>query len=66
LKETEYRRLRCSRCGFEADRDVIGKLNIRKRTLKILGISGGALTTPTAPQMTDVNPNRWGEPMIRR
>jgi len=65
LEETGYRRLRCSRCGFEADRDVVGKLNIRKRALKTLGISGGSLTTPTAPQMTDVNPNRWGEPMIR-
>jgi IS605 OrfB family transposase len=50
----------CSRCDFEADRDVIGKLNIRKRALKILGISGGSLTTPTAPQMTDVSPNNWG------
>jgi IS605 OrfB family transposase len=60
LEENGYRRLRCPRCGFEADRDVIGKLNIRKRALKILGISGGSLTTPTAPQMTDVNPNRWG------
>jgi hypothetical protein len=27
--------------------------------------SWGSLATPTAPQMTDVNPNRWGEPMIR-
>ena len=60
LEENGYRRLRCPRCGFEADRDVIGKLNIRKRALKILRISGGALTTPTAPQTTDVNPNRWG------
>jgi IS605 OrfB family transposase len=59
LEENGYRRLRCPRCGFEADRDVIGKLNIRKRALKILRISGGALTTPTAPQTTDVNPNRW-------
>jgi hypothetical protein len=25
------------------------------------GISGH----PDCPQMTDVNPNRWGEPMIR-
>ncbi|MEM4448516.1 MAG: hypothetical protein QXV47_07080 [Fervidicoccaceae archaeon] len=24
---------------------------------------GGSLTTPTAPQMTDVNPNRCGEPV---
>jgi len=64
LKEVDYRRLRCSRCGFEEDRDVIGKLNIRKRALKKLRIKvipGGSLTTPSAPQMTDVNPNRWGE-----
>jgi IS605 OrfB family transposase len=64
LAENGYRRLKCPRCGFEADRDVIGKLNIRKRALKMLGIKidfGGSLTTSTAPQMTDVNPNRWGE-----
>jgi putative transposase len=60
LEENGYRRLRYPRCSFEADRDVIGKLNIRKRALKILRISGGALTTPTAPQTTDVNLNRWG------
>jgi len=68
LEENGYRRLRCPRCGFEADRDVIGKLNIRKRALKKLKIKvipGGSLATPTAPQMTDVNPNRWGEPMNR-
>jgi IS605 OrfB family transposase len=58
LEENGYRRLRCPQCNFEADRDVIGKLNIRKRALKILGVSGGSLTTPTAPQMTDVSPNR--------
>jgi putative transposase len=69
LEENGYRRHRCPRCGFEADRDVIGKLNIRKRALKKLRIKvipGGSLTTPTALQMTDVNPNRWGEPMNRR
>jgi hypothetical protein len=36
--------------------------------LKILEIKidfGGSLTTPSAPQMTDVNPNRRGEPMNR-
>jgi transposase len=65
LEENGYRRLRCPRCGFEADRDIVGKLNIRRRALKILGISGGVLASLTAPQMTDVNPNRWGEPMIR-
>jgi putative transposase len=67
LKEVDYRRLRCPRCGFEEDRDVIGKLNIRKRALKKLRINppGGSLTTPSASQITDVSPNRWGEPMIR-
>jgi IS605 OrfB family transposase len=68
LEETGYRRLRYPRCGFEADRDVIGKLNIRKRALKMLRIkadSGGSLTPLTAPQMTDVVQSRWGEPMIR-
>jgi IS605 OrfB family transposase len=67
LEENGYRRLKCPRCGFEADRDVIGKLNIRKRALKKLGINppGGSLAPPSAPQMTDVNPNRWREPMNR-
>jgi IS605 OrfB family transposase len=60
MAESGYRRLRCPSCGFEADRDVVGKLNIRKRALKILGISGGALALLTAPQIIDVNPNRWG------
>jgi len=62
LEEVGYRRLRCPKCGFEADRDEIGKLNVRKRALKILRLKWGALTPPTAPQMTDVAPNRWGEP----
>jgi IS605 OrfB family transposase len=66
LEENGYRRLKYPRYSFEADRDVIGKLNIRKKALKMLGIKvipGGSLATPTAPQMTDVNPNRWGEPL---
>ena len=69
LKEVDYRRLRCPRCGFEGDRDVIGRLNIRKRALKKLKIKAnprGVLAPLTASQMTDVNPNRWGEPMNRR
>jgi IS605 OrfB family transposase len=52
LKEVDYRRLRCPRCGFEGDRDVIGKLNIRKRALKKLGIKidfGGVLAPPHCP-----------------
>jgi putative transposase len=38
LEEVGYRRLRCPRCGFEANRDVIGKLNVRKKGLRKLGI----------------------------
>jgi len=60
LKEAGYRRLGYPRCRFEGDRDVIGKLNIRKRAQKILGISGGSLVTLSTPQMIDANPNRWG------
>jgi len=54
LEKNGYRRLRCPRCGFEADRDVVGKLNIRKRglrRLKILNLSGGSLTTPSASRL---------------
>jgi putative transposase len=53
LEENGYRRLRCPRCGFEGDRDVIGKLNIRKRALKKLRIKanpGGVLAPPSAPR----------------
>jgi len=59
LVEVGHRRLRCPRCGLEADRDTIAILNIEGRALSKMG---GSLTSPTAPQMTDVNPNRWGEP----
>jgi len=59
LVEVGHRRLRCPNCGLEADRDTIAILNIERRAL---GKMGGSLATPTAPQMTDVNPNRWGEP----
>ena len=70
MRKNGYRRLKCPRCKFEADRYIIGKLNIRKRALKMLGIKvipGGVLAPLTAPQMTDVNPNRWGtdEPPVR-
>jgi len=59
LVEVGYRRLRCPRCGLEADRDSIAILNIERRALSQMG---GSLATPTAPQVTDVSPNRWGEP----
>jgi len=40
LEEIGYRRLRRPRCGFEGGRDEVGKLNVRKRALRILGING--------------------------
>jgi len=51
LDENGYRRLKCPRCGFEADRDIIGKLNIRKRALKTLGIkiNPGEFCPPDCP-----------------
>jgi IS605 OrfB family transposase len=58
LVEVGHRRLRCPSCGLEADRDSIAVLNIERRALNQMG---GALTPPTAPQVTDVSPNRWGE-----
>ncbi|MCG2889768.1 MAG: zinc ribbon domain-containing protein [Acidilobus sp.] len=62
LVEVGHRRLRCPRCGLEADRDSIAVLNIERRALSQMG---GTLASPTAPQVTDVNPNRWGEPVNR-
>jgi len=52
--------LRCPRCGFEANRDTIAIMNIEKIALSKMG---GPLAAPTAPQMTDVSPNRCGEPV---
>ena len=62
LVEVGYRRLRCPSCGLEADRDTIAVLNIEERALSQMG---GTLASPTAPQVTDVSPNRWGEPVNR-
>ncbi len=58
--KTGYRRYRCPRCGFEADRDTIAVLNLINRYKSQMGTS---LTSPTALQMKDVSPNRCGEPM---
>jgi len=40
LEGVDYRRLKCPRCGFEGDRDEVGKLNVRKRALRILDLNG--------------------------
>jgi len=60
MVEHGYRKMKCPLCEFEANRDVVAILNIKKKALKQMG---GALTPATAPQMTDVTPNRCGEPM---
>jgi IS605 OrfB family transposase len=62
LRGNGYRQLKCPKCGLEEDRDRIAVLNIERRALGLLNLSGGPLTAPTAPQMTDVFPNRCGEP----
>jgi transposase len=52
LEENGYRRLRYPQCNFEAYRDVVRKLNIWKRALKMLEIKailGGVLTTSLPP-----------------
>jgi IS605 OrfB family transposase len=60
MRENGYRVFKCPKCGFEADRDTVAVLNIEKRALEKMG---GSLAAPTAPQMTDVDPNRCGEPV---
>jgi len=60
MRENGNRVFKCPKCGFEADRDTVAVLNIEKRTLEKMG---GFLAAPTAPQMTDVDPNKCGEPV---
>jgi IS605 OrfB family transposase len=62
LVENGYRRMKCVKCSFEADRDTVAVLSIERRALVQMW---GALTPLNAPQVTDVSPNRWGEPMSR-
>ncbi|WP_367173623.1 zinc ribbon domain-containing protein [Caldivirga sp.] len=47
-----YRRLKCPRCGFKEDRDIIAIINLSKM--------GGALPTPTARPMTNDNTTERG------
>ena len=62
LIENSYRNLKCPKCGFKADRDTAAVMNIERIALSKMG---GPLTAPTTPQMTDVDPNRCGEPVSR-
>jgi hypothetical protein len=59
MAENGYRRLRHPSCGFKADRDIVGKLNIRKRASKISEITGEVLTPSPPLWMKDESPNRW-------
>ncbi|ADI32307.1 RNA-guided endonuclease InsQ/TnpB family protein [Staphylothermus hellenicus] len=47
LSPNGHRVLKCMRCGFEADRDIIGSLNIRLKALKMWGVS----VPPESPSM---------------
>ncbi|MCD6523928.1 MAG: transposase, partial [Thermococcus sp.] len=38
LSPNGHRVLKCSNCGFEADRDVVGSWNVRLRALKMWGV----------------------------
>ena len=53
LVKNGYRKMKCLKCRFEADRDVIAIQNIERKAKM-----WGALIPLNAPQMTDVNPNR--------
>ncbi len=48
LSPNGHRVLKCSNCGFEADRDVVGSWNIRLRALKMWGVS----VPPESPPMS--------------
>ncbi len=39
LSPNGHRRLKCPRCGFEGDRDVVGALNVMKRAREMWGAS---------------------------
>ncbi|NJE62010.1 zinc ribbon domain-containing protein, partial [Thermococcus sp. 21S7] len=39
--------VKCSNCGFEADRDVVGSWNVRLRALKMWGVT----VPPESPTM---------------
>ena len=47
LSPNGHRVLKCSNCGFEADRDVVGSWNIRLRALKMWGVT----VPPESPAM---------------
>uniref|UniRef100_A0A7C1IFU4 Uncharacterized protein n=1 Tax=Fervidicoccus fontis TaxID=683846 RepID=A0A7C1IFU4_9CREN len=63
MKERGYRVLKCPRYRFKADKDTVAVMNIEMKTLFMM--EGKSLATLTAQQMTDVDPNRRGEPMNR-
>jgi len=39
LSPNGHRVLKCKNCGFKADRDVVGSINIRLKALKMWGVT---------------------------
>jgi len=39
MRENGYRVLKCTKCGFEADRDTVAVLNIEKKALYKMGVA---------------------------
>ena len=52
LSPNGHRVLKCSSCGFEADRDVVGSWNIRLRGLKMWGV-------PVPPESHPMKTGGW-------
>jgi len=52
LSPNGHRVLKCSKCGFEADRDAIGSWNIRLRALKMWG-------APVSPESQPMKMGGW-------
>ncbi|MBC7093998.1 transposase [Thermococcus sp.] len=52
LSPNGHRVLKCSNCGFEADRDVVGSWNIRLKALKMWGV-------PVPPESQPMKMGGW-------
>ena len=50
LSPNGHRVLKCSNCGFEADRDVVGSWNVRLRALKMWGVTVPPESPPMKPR----------------
>jgi transposase, IS605 OrfB family, central region len=55
LVENGYRKLKCNKCGFEADRDTLAIINIEKKAYKKMG---GISDHPDCPSDDRCNPEQ--------